>query len=650
MLETSLNKEKWELTLRSISDRLTHRGPDDSGLWYDTQAGVGLGHRRLSIVDLSPHGHQPMASKSGRYQITYNGEIYNFQELRKDLARRGQHFHGHSDTEVMLAAFEEWGLEEAVNLFVGMFAFGLWDQKEHVLHLVRDRLGIKPLYYGWLGNSFVFGSELKAFKSHPGFQGIIDRNALALMLRHNYIPAPYSIYRGIYKLLPGTILSIRPEDKSCAIPTPTPYWSAREAAKQGAANPLSCSLDEAIACLQNLLRDAVKMRMIADVPLGAFLSGGVDSSTVVALMQAQSEKPVKTFSIGFEDQSYNEAEHAKAVAAYLGTDHTELYVSPEKAMAVIPKIPTIFDEPFSDSSQIPTFLVSDLARRHVTVCLSGDGGDELFCGYKRYVTGLELWQKFGWIPPWGRRALSGLIALTPVKVLDGGPGWLAPKFSKYGKYGRDGFLGDKIRKIAEILPADNPETIYRNLISHWKKPAEVVIGAAEPLTVFTESSPLSDLPDFGRKMMFLDTVSYLPDDILTKVDRASMAVSLEARVPLLDHRVVEFAWRMPVSMKIRCGQQKWILRQIAYHYIPKKLIDRPKMGFGIPLDQWLREPLRDWAESLLNESRLCREGFFNPAPVRQKWEEHLSGQRNWHYYLWDVLMFQAWLEEERRGQ
>lgn len=644
LLQDGLKPDQWECFLRSMTDSLVHRGPDDTGWWYDAEAGVGLGHRRLSIVDLSPLGHQPMASESGRYYITYNGEVYNFRELRKELQLLGCTFRGHSDTEVMLAAIEQWGLEHAVKRFVGMFAFALWDRKERVLHLVRDRLGIKPLYYGWLGKAFVLGSELKAFKAHPAFRGEIDRNALALMMCHSYIPAPYSIYKGIYKLLPGHILTLNRADIGSAS-APTPYWTARDVAEDGAADPFVGSETEAVEYLDTLLRDAVKLRMVADVPLGAFLSGGVDSSTVVALMQAQSERPVKTFSIGFYEQSYNEAEHAKAVAKHLGTDHTELYVTPEQAMAVIPKLPTLYDEPFSDASQIPTFLVSELARRYVTVSLSGDGGDELFGGYNRYFWGRSIWQKIGWMPRGLRNAVTrALTALSPQSwealFLKLGP--VLPEKVKQRN------PGDKLHKLAEILAVESPEAMYRGLVSHWKNPAGVVVGAAESPTVLTDRNCWADLPDFTQRMMYLDLVSYLPDDILVKVDRASMGVSLEARVPLLDHRVVEFAWRVPLFMKIRNGQSKWLLRQVLYKYVPKELIERPKMGFGIPIDDWLRGPLRDWAEDLLSEERLKREGYLRPEPIRKLWKEHLSGKRNWQYHLWDVLMFEAWLENNKK--
>lgn len=636
--------EELQATVLRMVNTLCHRGPDDGGAWVDEKAGIALGHRRLSIVDLSPEGHQPMHSEYGRYVVVFNGEIYNFLELRRELECLGHSFLGHSDTEVLLASVKQWGLWQAVERFVGMFAFALWDRREYVLYLVRDRLGIKPLYYGWMGKTFLFGSELKALRFHPDFNGKINRNALALYLRFCYIPAPYSIYEGIYKLPPGTILTLHCADTG-SDPTPIPYWSAREVAERGIAVPFTGSVDEAIEHLDSLLRNAIKLRMIADVPLGAFLSGGVDSSTVVALMQAQCSRPVKTFSIGFYEQGYNEANQAKAVAAHLGSDHTELYVTPEQAMAVIPKLPTLYDEPFSDSSQIPTFLVSEFARRKVTVSLSGDGGDEIFAGYNRYFWGRSIWHKIGWMPQNLRGiAAKALTILSP-------QAWEAV-FSKL-----DPFLpekikqrtpGDKLHKLAEILAVENPDEMYRGLVSTWKEPADVVIDASELPAKLTERDHLAYLPDFTQRMIYLDTVTYLPDDILTKVDRASMGVSLEARVPLLDHRVVEFAWRVPLSMKIRDGQGKWLLRQVLYRYVPRELIERPKTGFGVPIDRWLREPLRDWADDLLNSEGLKREGFFRPEPILKLWQEHLRGERNWQYCLWNVLMFQAWLEKEKK--
>lgn len=643
MVQNGLKAEEWERFLHAMTSTIVHRGPDDGGVWYDAYAGVGLGHRRLSIVDLSPYGHQPMASESGRYYITYNGEVYNFLDLRQELESKGHYFRGHSDTEVILAAIEEWGLERAVKRFIGMFAFALWDRDKRALNLVRDRLGIKPLYYGWVGKAFVFSSELKALKIHPEFRGEVDRDSLALMLRHNYIPAPYSIYKGIYKLLPGTVLSLNITNSSI-IPKPIPYWSAREVAEHGVASPFSGSKDEAVVHLDELLRESVKSRMIADVPLGAFLSGGIDSSTVVALMQIQSQRPVKTFTIGFYEQHYNEAKYAKAIAQYLGTEHTELYVTPEEAMAVIPSLPTLYDEPFSDSSQIPTFLVSKLARQYVTVSLSGDGGDEIFAGYNRYFWGRNIWQKIGWLPKGTRRVMANVLSYLSPQLwgtIFQSLGTILPK-----KLNQINPV-DKLYKLAEILEVESPEAMYYGLISHWKKPTDIVIDSIEPPTILTERSQWADLPEFIQRMMYLDLVTYLPDDILVKVDRASMGVSLEARVPLLDHRVVEFAWSTPLSMKIKNGQSKWLLRQVLYKYIPKELIERPKMGFGVPIDRWLRGPLKDWAEELLREDRLKQEGYFRPEPIRKLWQEHLSGQRNWQYYLWDILMFQAWLQTEK---
>lgn len=626
--------------IQSMSDTLQHRGPDDRGIWVNAERGIALGHRRLAIVDLSPEGHQPMLSANSRYVIVFNGEVYNFLELREQLGKLGHKFRGHSDTEVMLAAFSEWGVERAVKSFNGMFAFALWDQQEQTLYLGRDRLGEKPLYYGWVENTFLFSSELKALKVYPDFRGEINRDAITLYLRHNYIPAPYSIYQGIYKLPPATILTLH---DTTQLAQPKSYWSAKIAVEEGVNNPFLGSEIEAIQQLDHLLRDAVGLRMIADVPLGAFLSGGIDSSTVVALMQAQSSQPVKTFSIGFYEKKYNEAQYAKAVAQHLGTDHTELYVTPEEARAVIPQLPSLYDEPFSDSSQIPTFLVSQLARQQVKVSLSGDGGDELFTGYKRYFLGRSIWQKIGWMPEgWRQLAASALTSLSP-HTWDEAFSILKPLLpNRLQRH----FLGDKLHKLAEVMSVPNPEIMYRSLVSHWKYPADVVIGASEPLTHLSNEQSWANVANFIQQMMYLDTVTYLPDDILVKVDRASMGVGLEARVPLLDHRVVEFAWKIPLSLKIRNNRGKWLLRKVLHQYVPKKLIERPKMGFGVPIDRWLRLELRDWAEDLLDEHRLKQEGFFNPQPIRQKWEEHLSGDRNWQSYLWDMLMFQAWLERQ----
>jgi asparagine synthase (glutamine-hydrolysing) len=627
-------------TASRMADAIIHRGPDDSGVWVDEAASVALAHRRLAILDLSPAGHQPMLSVSGRFVMAFNGEIYNHMELREELA--GQIWRGHSDTETLLTAFERWSIETTLKKSVGMFAFALWDRETRMLTLARDRLGEKPLYYGWQNRTFLFGSELKALKEHPAFRGEVDRDVLTLYLRHNYVPAPYSIYKGIFKLPPGAYLTLAASNAaSAALPVPTFYWRALDAAAQ----PVREDLDDATALaeLDAGLRRSIAGQMVADVPLGAFLSGGIDSSTVVALMQAQSRRPVKTFTIGFHEKGYNEAEHAHAVAAHLGCEHTELYVTPEQAMAVIPRLPELYDEPFADSSQIPTFLVAQLARQHVTVSLSGDGGDELFGGYNRYFWAARIWRGLGSAPHALRAGVSrAMIGLSPAswnRLFDVA-GFALPARFRYAN------PGDKLHKLAEMLAARSPEEVYLYLVSQWKQPADLVPGAAELPTVLTDRQRWAPLERFESRMMYLDQMSYLPDDILVKVDRAAMGVSLETRVPMLDHRLVEFAWQLPMRMKIRNGQGKWLLRQLLYRYVPKELIERPKMGFGVPIDVWLRGPLREWAEALLSAERLQQEGYFNPEPIREKWREHLSGRRNWSYYIWTILMFQSWLERQ----
>jgi len=612
-----------ENNLRAMINSLNHRGPDGDGTWLDNQLGIGLGHKRLSIIDLSTEGKQPMVSSNGRYVITYNGEVYNFKKLRIELEQLGCTFRGHSDTEVVLAAFETWGIEQSISHFIGMFVFALWDRAEQKLYLARDRLGIKPLYYGHVNGSFIFASELKALRAFQKFNQPIHRDAIALFLRHSYIPGPYSIYEGIKKLQPGQILTLDVSQSNKQEYQINTYWSAATMSEQGINNPFTGSEIEAVDKLDTILKDAISLRMLADVPLGAFLSGGIDSSIVTALMQAQSSQPVKTFSIGFDNADYNEAKYAKAVAHHLGTDHTELYVTPADAMAVIPSLPSLFDEPFSDPSQIPTFLVSKLARNHVTVSLSGDGGDELFHGYSRYFFTHNIWKKINLIPKSIRPALCHIIkAISQFGIRD-------------------------LQSLSEVLSYRHSDDLYRRVISQWKNPTAVVFGANEPLTALTDPDQHPQLHELAQRMMFFDLVSYLPDDILTKVDRASMGVSLEARVPLLDHRVVEFAWRLPLSHKIKNGQGKWILRQLLYRYVPQELVERPKKGFGVPIDIWLRGPLREWAESLLDEHRLREEGYLDPVPIRKKWHEHLAGKKYRHYYLWDVLMFQSWLEANR---
>lgn len=630
-----------EAVLRNMGRTIVHRGPDDMGLWIDANVGIGLVHRRLSVIELSPAGHQPMRAHSGRYVVAFNGEIYNHLILRKMLADVGNtiDWRGHSDTETLLAGFDVWGIEETIKRSIGMFAMAIWDCETRELTLARDRLGEKPLYYGWQGAgakaAFLFGSELKALKAYPEFKGLINRGSLALLLRHSYVPAPYSIYDSIKKLEPGCLLKLSLKQKD---PVIVRYWSALQVAAEGVRDPYAGTAAEATDELETLLKDAIRQQMMADVPLGAFLSGGIDSSTVVALMQAQSSRPVKTFTIGFNETGYNEALHAKAVARHLGTDHTEMYVTSQQALDVIPQLPSFYCEPFADSSQIPTYLVSQLARKQVTVSLSGDAGDELFCGYNRYLFSSKVWRSLSMIPTGLRQIAANLItSVSPHR-------WNA----LLGVLQRHPHVnwGDKLHKGANVLAASSLENLYRGLVSHWHDPASIVIGGVEPNTLFTGPSP--DLPglDSIQRMMAIDTVTYLPDDILVKLDRAAMAVSLEGRVPFLDHRVVEFAWRLPQAYKMRDGQTKRILRQILYRHVPKSLIERPKMGFGVPIDVWLRGPLKAWGESLLDEGRLRREGYLEAAPILKKWQEHQSGKRNWQYPLWNVLMFQAWLENE----
>ncbi len=636
--------------LRRMTGALAHRGPDDAGHWHDARHGIALGHRRLAIVDLSPAGHQPMISASGRYVLVFNGEIYNHAQLRALLEATGRApaWRGHSDTETVLAGFEAWDIRATVERAIGMFAFAVWDRETATLTLGRDRIGEKPLYYGWQGSgsetAFLFGSELKALRAHPAFENRISRSALSLQLRHNYVPAPDSIYEGIAKLEPGCLLNVSLARRETEVQA---YWSGAEVAEAGVRHPHPGDAGQVVDELEILLKDAVRQQMMADVPLGAFLSGGIDSSTVVALMQVQSARPVKTFSIGFHEEGYDEAQHAKAVARHLGTEHTELYVTPEQAMAVIPRLPAMYDEPFSDSSQIPTFLVSQLAREHVTVSLSGDAGDELFCGYNRYQMSARLWRRLSMMPlPLRRLVAAGLTSVSPQawnRATGAAERWLptALRFSN---------PGDKLHKGATVLDSTSIDALYLRLASHWQDPASVVIGGIEPPTLLTGNAPSLAALDPVQRMMALDMLSYLPDDILVKVDRAAMSVSLETRVPFLDHRVVEFAWRLPQAMKLRDGQTKWALRQVLYRHVPRELIERPKMGFGVPIGAWLRGPLRDWAEALLDPPLLRSQGFFKVEQIRAKWQEHLAGTRDWQYHLWDVLMFQAWLAQQQDAE
>jgi asparagine synthase (glutamine-hydrolysing) len=612
-----------------MADTLRHRGPDDRGVWIDPAAGIALGHTRLSIIDLSPAGAQPMASSCGRFVLSYNGEIYNAPELRAELEAAGRKFRGHSDTEVMVEGFAVWGVRPTVERLIGMFAFAAWDRAGRVLTLARDRLGIKPLYWGHIDGNLVLASELKTLKTVPGWSGEIDPNALSAFLRFGYVPAPMSIYRDIKKLMPGTLLECR-EDGSIRHAT---YWSLSDLAARGLSSPLDISDADATAMVEELLSDAVRRRMVADVPLGVFLSGGIDSSTVAALMQANSAHPVRTFSIGFREPAYDEAAHAKQVAAHLGTEHTELYVTPAETRAVIPKLQDIYDEPFADSSQIPTYLVSEMTRKHVTVALSGDGGDEVFAGYNRYGQGLALAKMIRALPKPMRQAMAG--AMTAVK-----PGTWDSLAIVLPSQMRPRLLGDKIHKLAGVLPED-AIGFYRHLVTQWPEGSSLVRAASAPDESLYADAVRRRFPDDVSWMQYLDTLTYLPDDILAKVDRASMAVALEVRVPLLDHRVVELSWRLPQRFKLRGGTGKWLLRQIAYKYVPKDLLERPKMGFAIPIDQWLRGPLKDWADDLVGS--LVRNGdVIDGAPIAEKWAEHQSGARNWQYFLWNVLMYEAW--------
>ncbi|MFH2058531.1 MAG: asparagine synthase (glutamine-hydrolyzing) [Pseudomonadota bacterium] len=635
-----------ESVLRSMADQMIHRGPDDAGLWYDNLSGIGLAHRRLSIIDLSSEGHQPMHSISGRYTIVYNGEIYNFQDLRANKAFEDITWRGNSDTEVLLAAIETWGVEKTLDCLNGMFAFALWDHQERSLILARDPMGKKPLFYGFNNNVFFFASELKALKAHPKFKPDIDRNVVSLLLRHSYIPAPYSIYKGIHKLIAGTFCRIGLDDiRHHRLPEVKKYWDLNQIAVHGIENQFMGSHEDLENHLEGILAKAVSRRMISDVPLGAFLSGGIDSSLVVALMQKISAKPVKTFTIGFESKAYNEAESARQVAAHLGTDHTELFVTPEQALDVIPKLPRLFDEPFADSSQIPTYLVSKMTRNHVTVALSGDGGDEMFAGYNRHFWGRHLFEKMNLFPVSLRKTAAGLV-----KTLS--PGKWNSIFSKLGsvlpeKY-RQTMPGDKLAKLSEILTIKDRKQFYYHLTSWWKDPKSIMINAHEPKTVLNSFDDWVPMEDFTHLMQLMDMLTYLPDDILTKVDRSSMGASLEARAPFLDRDVVAFSWQIPLDTKISKHEGKIILKKLLYKYVPEQLVNRPKSGFGIPLDTWLRHELFEWASDLLSFDKLRRQGYFNPKLVSDAWSAHLSGKNNYQYHIWNILMFQAWLEEEKK--
>jgi len=614
-----------------MADVIARRGPDDRGAWSDPRAGIALGFRRLAIQDITSDGHQPMLSP--RHAVTFNGEIYNFRELRTELAALGHTFRGHSDTEVLLAAVAEWGMTRALRRLVGMFAIALWDRMEHTLYLARDRMGEKPLYYGWSGSTFLFGSDMDALRAHPAFQSEVNRDALRGYARFGYVPAPQSIWQGFRKLLPGHLLTVSERSRG----EPAPYWQLRDALTP----TVNIDATEARVEVERLLAQSVRGCMVADVPLGAFLSGGIDSSLIVALMQAHSQRPVRTFTIGFHDKDYDEAPHAKRVARHLGTDHTELYLSGEDALAVVPGLAKMYDEPFADSSQIPTSLVAKLARQHVTVSLSGDGGDELFGGYERYALAQRLWNRLRRVPAPVRDGVAALLRVPRTRTWDA----VLPRIPIRGLSGH--LTGDRIHKLSGKLGARTPGAFYAGLAMTWEHPEEIVRGGHDQLSGFDDPARQASFDDVFDGFMYTDTLTYLPDDILVKVDRATMAVSLEGRAPLLDHRIADFLWSLPHDVRLVGLRGKQWLKEILYTHVPRAIVERPKMGFGIPLAAWLRGPLRPWAEALLDRSRLQREGFFVADEVHRRWAEHLAGTRNWQGPLWNVLMFQAWLEERR---
>lgn len=622
-----------------MAETLRHRGPDDLGTWVDEHGGIALGHTRLSILDLSPSGSQPMESPCGRYVLVHNGEIYNHQRIRRSLETREglSQWRGHSDTETLLACIACRGVEETLAIIEGMFAFALWDRRRHTLYLARDRMGEKPLYYGRQGGCFLFGSELKALKAHPAFTATVDRGALALLLRYNYVPGPYSIYEGIRKLPPGSFLTLEAgQQAGLTRPEVRPYWSLAEVARRGVSDRFTGSEAEALRLLEETLGAAVRDQMLSDVPLGFLLSGGIDSSLVCALAQSFHKQPIRTFSIGFEDSAYDESRYARDVAAHLGTTHTEMVASPRDALALVEQLPAIYDEPFADSSQLPTLLVMRLVRQHVTVALTGDGGDELFGGYNRYRHAPGLWRRFSRLPGPARQLLATALTALPADLTNRLSGAL-----------RVAQFGDKAHKLGNRLQhMENIDTFYHALLTEWTDAQDLLREPGHPPTLLDQRAEWPPMDNPAERMMLMDSLTYLPDDILTKVDRAAMAVSLETRAPYLDPRVVEFAWRLPLEMKVGKKRNKYLLGQLLGRHIPAALFERPKMGFSIPLDQWLRGSLRYWAEELLGEQRLLEEGYLNPGPIRKAWTDHLSGRRNYGYRLWSVLMFQCWLEQQ----
>lgn len=619
----------------NMADQIVSRGPDDSGVWTSVNDGFALAHRRLAIIDLSPAGHQPMVSSCERYVLAYNGEIYNHLDIRELLIKEANFsdWKGHSDTETLLVAISHWGLEETLKKLNGMFAFALWDNLSKNLYLARDRLGEKPMYYGSSRGTFLFGSQLKSFSVHPSWKGKIDLEALSLYMKYGYIPSPYCIYRGIKKLPPAHYIVVSNSGNS--ISEPKCYWNIEGSSEQSQSYDFD-NPELTIDSLENLLIDSIKRRMEADVPLGAFLSGGIDSTAVVALMQHISKEPVKTFSIGFKEEDYDEARQAKKIANYLGTEHSELYVSPEDTLSLLPKLTDIYDEPFADNSQIPTFIVSNLAKKQVTVSLSGDGGDELFYGYSRYFQAFNWWSKLSLVPRFFRQIIS--LLLTTI------PGALARLLEIFPQKYKIKHLKDRIPKFARLISAPDWLTFYDRIITQGNYPKPLVLNAPDSIGFLKRYKNNLEGLSLPKQMMYIDTMLYLPDDILAKVDRASMAVSLEARVPFLDHRLVEFAWQVPFEYKLRNRQGKWILRELLYKYVPKSLIDKPKSGFGVPIEYWLKGPLSDWAENLLNEKELKKQGLFDSIIVQEMWNEHKEGKRRWHVQLWRLLIFQMWYE------
>jgi len=639
--KTNQSRDWYQQRLESMTNAIRHRGPDDSAYWVEAERGLAMGFRRLSILDLSVQGRQPMESACGRYTLVFNGEIYNHSEIKQAVIASDQfhfEFRGRSDTETLLAGFTVWGVEATLKKTNGMFALAVWDRESHCLLMGRDRLGEKPLYYGWAQDLFIFGSELKSFMCLPEFSKTLDKKALNLFFRHSCIPAPYSVFEKVKKLPPGCFLKWSPNQPATV--EINRYWSAQDVCVQGVKNPFTGTFEEAEEKLHELLKDAVKLRMEADVPLGAFLSGGIDSSLIVALMQKQSSVPIRTFTIGFEEARFDESEYARKVSQALHTHHTELKVTAKEAQSVIPLLPSMFDEPFSDASQIPTYLLAHLTRQSVTVSLSGDGGDELFGGYDRYIYGQNFWNKFSEFPISLKKPLATLLNLIPSKQWEQGFRALEPFLPPHWHWKSP---GEKIKKLQEALRVTNPLELYTALTSHFNPPSSVTFTAEEYSTQIKDAEHLPLWEPISQGMMYLDLVSYLPDDILVKVDRATMAVSLEGRMPLLDHRLVEFAWKLPPHFKIQDGEGKAITKKMLNRYLPETLYQRPKMGFSVPVGEWIRGPLKDWAESLLNHERIHREGYLNPQQVETLWREHLSGARNHEHRLWDLLQFQNWL-------